>query len=189
MDAKEILAQVKVFFNDLVAPVAAAAPPATPTAGENEYELKIGGKVTIDRLEVGGIVTIDGSPALAGTLELADGTEVVVGDNGVISAVTPAAGTPDAAAAPTVDMTAKFTEFETATNGKFAEYESKFAAYETQFAAFQTKLNKADKVIGELLKLSTLIVEAPAGQPDQSVRSGNAFKEEKKEKDLSILFN
>jgi hypothetical protein len=34
-----------------------------------------------------------------------------------------------------------------------------------------------------------LIVEAPAGSPDPSVRSGNAFKEEKKEKDLSILFN
>jgi hypothetical protein len=77
-------------------------------------------------------------------------------------------------------MAAKFAAFETSTSEKFAAYESKFAEYET-------KLKKATKVIDELLKLSQLIVDAPSVEADNSVRTSNTFKEQKK--DFSILFN
>lgn len=184
MDAKEILEKVKLFFNDLVTPAAAAA--AAPTAAPEmpEYELKIGGKVTIDKMEAGGVVMIDGAPALPGDIELTDGTMITVADNGVISAIT----MPDAAV-PSMDMGAKFTAFETATNEKFTSYETKFSAYEQRFADYEVKLNKATKVIDELLKLSTLLVEAPAAAPDAGASVAKFSADGKKEKDLSILFN
>jgi hypothetical protein len=50
-------------------------------------------------------------------------------------------------------------------------------------------LGKANKVIEELLKLSQLIVDAPAAQPDATVKTANTFKEEKQKRNLDILFS
>ena len=145
-----------------------------------EYELKDGGKVMIDMLEVGGIVMIDGAPALPGDMELVDGSTMTIGDNGVITVITLAAPVDEPMVDPAMDMATKFAAFETSTS-------EKFAAYETKFAEYETKLKKATKVIDELLKLSQLIVDAPSVEADNSVRTSNTFKEQKK--DLSILFN
>lgn len=176
--AKTILEKMKLLFNDLVSPVAAAVPPVDP-APANEYELKDGGKVQIDKLEVGGIVVIDGNPSLPGDLELADGTKITVADNGVISAITLGTGQEPAEPA-TEDMGAKFASFETLTNEKFASYESKFAAYEGRFADYEAKLSKYKEMIEQLLQFGKLMVEAPQAQADASVKTTNAFKEEKK---------
>lgn len=183
MEAKEILEKVKLFFNDLVAPttVAAAVPPVAPAtsapAMAKEYELEGGGTVTIDKLEVGGIVMIDGSPALPGDIKLVDGTAITIADNGMIEAIT--MGTGVEPTEPIVeDMTAKFSAFQSLTNEKFANYETKFSAYEQRFADYEVKMKKANKVIEELLKLSTLIVEAPSALPDSAVRTQNNFKAE-----------
>lgn len=184
-DAKQILAKVKEFFNELTTPASvdqAAAPvaPATEAPVMTDYELKDGGMVSIDKLEVGGTVMIDGNAALPGDIELKDGTKITIGDNGVITAIEmPSA--PEEVAPAVEDMSAKFEAFTTATNEKFAAYESKFAEYEA-------KLGKANKVIEELLKLSQLIVDAPAAQPDVVVKTTNTFKEEKK-KNYDILFS
>jgi len=182
MEAKEILAKLKLAFNDLIAPPVAAAAPDAP----KEYELKIGGMIMIDKLEAGGVVMIDGNAALPGDLELVDGTKITIGDNGVISAVTPGEVT---LPSPDLEMSAKFTAFETSANEKFTSYEAKFSAYEARFAATETQLAKATKVIDKLLELNTLLVEAPAGTADTAARVGNNFKDQQKEKDLSILFN
>lgn len=189
MEAKEILAKVKLLFTELMAPPAApvAAPPAAPDAPK-EYELKVGGKVMIDKLEVGGIVIIDGNPALPGDLELADGTKITVADNGAITALTPGSAAAPAAPDPSMEMATKFTAFETSTNEKFAQYETKFSAYEQRFADYEVKMKKANKVIEELLNLSQLIVEAPIVPGDPALRKGAAFKEDEKGYS-SILFN
>jgi exosome complex RNA-binding protein Rrp4 len=185
-DAKQILEKVKQFFNELTNPAAVdqAEMPAAPTTEApkmTDYELKDGGMVSIDKLEVGGTVMIDGNAALPGDIQLKDGTSITIGDNGVITEIEmPSA--PEEVAPAMEDMSAKFEAFTTATNEKFAAYESKFADYEA-------KLSKANKVIEELLKLSQLIVDAPAAQPDSVVKTSNAFKEEAPKKDLSILFN
>lgn len=189
MDAKEILTSVRQLFNELTG-AATATPPATPDAPTaTEYELKDGGKVMIDKLEAGGVVMIDGSPSLPGDIELADGTKITVGDNGVISAVTPgaSANAPGGSDAP-ADMGAKFSAFEELTNQKFASYETKFSAYEQRFADYEVKMAKANKVIEELLKLSQLIVDAPA-PADPATRTNNTFIEEKPKRNLDILFN
>jgi hypothetical protein len=184
MEAKEILQKVKQYFNELAAaPEVMAEPIAEPT----EYELKDGGKVMIDVLEVGGIVMIDGSAALAGEAELADGTKMTIGDNGVITAIS----MPDEPMEQPIveDMGTKFAAFETLTSEKFANYEIKFSAYEQRFADYEVKMKKANKVIDELLKLSTLLVEAPVQAPDSSVRTSNTFKDVEEKRTLNILFN
>lgn len=184
MEAKEILQQVKLFFNDLINPAPAPVAAADPAAPK-EYELKIGGKVMIDKLEAGGIVMIDGAPALPGDIELMDGTMITVGDNGVISEIKTATPADTPPAAPD-EMGAKFTAFETSANEKFASYEAKFTAYETRFAATELQLAKATKVIDKLLELNTLLVEAPAGNPDPAA---GKFKDEEKKTYSPILFN
>lgn len=182
MDAKEILTKVKQLFSELTAPVVPAAAAGTPPpapAPATDYDLKDGGKVSIDKLEVGGIVMIDGNPALPGDIELADGTKITVGDNGVISALTPGAAPAEPPTPPAgEDMGAKFTALEAATNQRFADYEGKFAAYETRFAAYETKLQKQSEMIEKLLQFGQLIVDKPAAPADPGVRKPNNFKTE-----------
>jgi len=188
-DAKQILNKVKEFFNELTTPAsvdqaAAPAPTAPAMPMMTDYELMDGGMVSIDNLQVGGIVLIDGNPALPGDVQLKDGTTLTIGDNGVITTLQEPAEIETVPPMPgaSEDMSAKFAAFTTATNEKFASYESKFAEYEA-------KLGKANKVIEELLKLSQLIVDAPAAQPDVTVKTANTFKEEKQKRSLDILFN
>lgn len=185
MEAKEILQKVKQYFNEL-----AAAPELDKMIEATEYELKDGGKVMIDKLEVGGIVMIDGNAALPGEAELADGSKMTIGDNGVITAIEVVKPEEEEEMIePIQDMSSKFAAFETLTSEKFANYEIKFSAYEQRFADYEVKMKKANKVIDELLKLSTLLVEAPVQAPDNSVRTSNAFKEVEQKKTLNILFN
>ena len=198
MEAKEILQKLKLAFNNLTAPVAAAATDVAPAA-PTEYEIKGGGKVTIDKLEAGGIVMIDGGAALPGDLELADGTKLTIGDNGVISAIEMGAATVDT---PTedlpIDMGAKFTAFESSTNEKFTAYEAKLSAYEQRFAAnenqlgeYKNELGKHKEMIEKLLQFGQLMVDAPAVQADPATKVVNAFAEvdTDKIKKSSILFN
>jgi hypothetical protein len=185
MEAKEILQKVKQYFNEL-----AAAPEVDKMIEATEYELKDGGKVMIDKLEVGGVVMIDGNAALPGEAELVDGSKMTIGDNGVITAIEVVKPEEPSMEEPVVeDMSSKFAAFETLTSEKFANYEIKFSAYEQRFADYEVKMKKANKVIDELLKLSTLLVEAPVQAPDNSVRTSNAFKEVEEKKTLNILFN
>jgi len=183
MEAKEILQKVKQYFNEL------AAPENLPMAEHTEYELKDGGKVMIDKLEVGGVVMIDGNAALPGEAELVDGSKMTIGDNGVITAIEVVKPEEEMIEPIVEDMSSKFAAFETLTSEKFANYEIKFSAYEQRFADYEVKMKKANKVIDELLKLSTLLVEAPVQAPDNSVRTSNAFKEVEEKKSLNILFN
>ena len=184
MEAKEILQKVKQYFNEL-----AAAPEVDKMIEATEYELKDGGKVMIDKLEVGGVVMIDGNAALPGEAELVDGSKMTIGDNGVITAIEVVKPEEEMVEPIVEDMSSKFAAFETLTSEKFANYEIKFSAYEQRFADYEVKMKKANKVIDELLKLSTLLVEAPVQAPDNSVRTSNAFKEVEEKKSLNILFN
>ena len=185
MEAKEILARVKEFFNELTAPAPAPAAPAAPVQ-MSEYDLKDGGKVTIDKLEAGGVVMIDGAPALPGELELADGTKLAIAENGIIAEVMPG-GAPAAPEAREMDMGSKFAAFETLAKEKYAQFEAQLAECSARFAAQEVQLAKATKVIEELLKLSTLLAEAPAAPADPVVKGAASFKAEKKVPD--ILFS
>lgn len=175
MTPKEIIEKLRLTFNELV-----NTPEATPIA-LSTYKLVDGTEVEITELVEGGIVTIAGTPAPIGDHKLEDGTTITVGDNGAITAIVPAEVMPEEPPMQE-DMTAKFSAFESATNEKFASYEAKFADYEA-------KLQKATKVIEGLLNLTQTLAETPTGVADPIVKTTNNFKQEKTEKDYSVLFS
>ena len=98
---------------------------------------------------------------------------IVLGDNGVIMEIKPKMEDMPEVETPVVeDMSSKFAAFELATNEKFTAYESKFAQYEA-------KLSQANKVIEGLMQISKMLVEAPQSAPDASVKTSNAFADQK----------
>jgi len=178
-DAQTILEKVQQFFVELVKEDQsfAVAPEMAPVSGVPEMAVKMmdakladGTMVQVTELAVGGVVTIDGMPAPVGEHKLEDGTIIVLGDNGAIMEIKPA--TTEEVAPVMEDMSAKFAAFENATN-------EKFAAYETKFAAYETKLTQANKVIEGLMQISKMLVEAPQGTPDASIKTSNAFADQK----------
>lgn len=170
MNTTEILQKLKQTFNDLV-----NVQPVAPVQ-LMEATLKDGTKVEITEMAVGGIVTINGTPAPVGEHELSDGTYIVVGENGAIMEIKPAA-----METPSVDMTAQFSAMESAFNEKFATLENKISSYEA-------KMEATNKFISELFEFTKTLAEMPTGTPDVAVKTDNQFAEVKK-KDYSILFN
>jgi hypothetical protein len=180
-DAQTILEKVQQFFVELVKEDQsfAVAPEMAPVSGTPEMAVKMmdakladGTMVQVTELAVGGVVTIDGMPAPVGEHKLEDGTTIVLGDNGAIMEIKPASKEVEVEVPVVEDMSAKFAAFENATNEKFAAYEEKFAAYET-------KLTQANKVIEGLMQISKMLVEAPQGTPDASIKTSNAFADQK----------
>jgi hypothetical protein len=172
MNAKEIIEKLKMTFNELTG----APAPASFITGT----LKDGTEVEVTALEVGGIVTIAGSPAPAGEHTLSDGTIIVLGENGTIMEIKTAEAPAEVPAED--DMMKKFSAFEVAANQRFAMHEQKFAEYEA-------KLAKANQVIEGLINLTQTLAETPTGTPDASIKSTNSFQDDTKSKNLSILFS
>ena len=184
MTPKEIIEKLRLTFNELVNNDVTVE--STPVA-LSTYKLVDGTEVEITELAVGGIVTIAGTPVPIGDHKLEDGTTITVGDNGAITAIVPAEVMPEEPVAEE-DLKKKekmeelFEAFQSTTNEKFASYEAKFADYEA-------KLQKATKVIEGLLNLTQTLAETPTGVADPIVKTTNNFKQEKTEKDYSVLFN
>lgn len=186
MTPKEIIEKLRLTFAELVnnADVPATDATAPEMIVPTIVKTKDGTEVEITEMSVGGVVTIAGNPAPVGDLELEDGTILTIGDNGAITVITPAPSAP-----PMVeDMVKKqkmedmFEAFQSTTNEKFASYEAKFADYEA-------KLQKATKVIEGLLNLTQTLAETPTGVADPIVKTTNNFKQEKTEKNYSVLFS
>jgi hypothetical protein len=164
MEANEILLKVKEFFNELVNP--------TPVQNEVmpiEVETKDGVKITVDKLEVGGVAMVDGVAAPIGEHTLTDGTVIMVTDNGVIAEIKPK-----------VEEVAPIVEDETVDmNARFAAYDEKFTAFENaaneKFAAYEAKLSQANKVIQGLIELSAELAKQPVSEPDQVIVDKSKF--------------
>jgi len=175
--AQNILNKVSMFFAELVGNEQMPMPSGEPAAPVKmmEAKLKDGTIVEVTELAVGGIVTIAGAPAPVGEHILESGETIVLGDNGVIMEIKPKMEdevSVEVEVPQAEDMSAKFAAFESATNEKFTAYESKFAQYEA-------KLGQANKVIEGLMQISKMLVEAPQAAPDASVRTSNAFVDQK----------
>ena len=86
MSTKDAIEKIKsMLFGEEMQPVAAAPAPVEAQKFE-DYKLKSGAVVSIDKLEVGGSVTLDGAPAPDGEHELENGKVIVV-SGGLISEV------------------------------------------------------------------------------------------------------
>lgn len=87
----EVLNKIKGMFQE-AGELQPAVPTVQPVAMADEYVLKSGTKVLIDKLEVGGKVTIKDEsgieqPAPQGEHELADGTKIYLDENGTITEI------------------------------------------------------------------------------------------------------
>ena len=182
MNAKEIIEKLSLTFNELVQPVTEVTPIQLMDA-----TLKDCTTIQITDMSVGGIVTISGQPAPVGEYELADGTYLIVGDNGAITEVKKDISVEQPAPMQN-EVGNNFSEFQNSTNEKFASYESKFASYEERFSGYEARLNKATQVIEGLLNLTQTLAETPTGIPDEAIKTSNSFSEEKK-MNYDLLFS
>lgn len=162
MNADQILEKVKQAFNDIVNPAPAPTPAPTPVA-LMKANLKDGTEVEVDKLEVGGVVTIAGNPAPVGEHYLEDGTKITLGDNGVIMEIEAPAQAP----APDSEMDMM--------KQKFAALEAKFAAAETKYAAIEKTQEAINNMMTDVLKFADLLVKQPAAKPDEVVKVPNRF--------------
>lgn len=158
-------------------------PPAAPQAMGLEVVLKDGTPAMIDKMEVGGVVMVNGAPAPAGNLELQDGTVLTIGEGGVIASV----GTASPEAPPT-DYNSQFAAYEE----RLSKYETEFAQHTQAFTALTQEFTQAKEQMKQLVD----IVEKFMAQPSAETVAGsqsqfNSQKEitkEEKRKELAQLF-
>jgi hypothetical protein len=160
MNPIELLAQVKklVFQEE--------------TEGAPSYSLEDGTKIMVSALEVGGIVTLeDGTPAPAGEHTLADGTEIVLAEGGVIAEIKP-----KEVEAPEVSVEIEsgkdMKEKEDQMSAKFSEIENRIAASEQSFSALQSDyeglkaaFGKQSEAMQGLIQLVDTLVNVPSQAP------------------------
>jgi len=145
------------------------------------YSLEDGTKVMIDKLDVGGIVTLeDGSPAPAGEHTLADGVKIVLGEGGVIAEIMPKEveedkveieieSVEDAKKKDEEEMKKKIAEME----GKFSAYESNFSALQSDYEGLKAAFGKQSEAMQGLIQLVDTLVNVPSQAPAEVP---NSFK-------------
>jgi FtsZ-binding cell division protein ZapB len=137
------------------------------------YSLEDGTKIMIDKLEVGGIVTLeDGTPAPAGEHTLADGSKVVLSEGGVIAEIMPKQVEEDK-----VEI-----EIESAEQDKKSDIEemkekikkmedelnagkNKMSAFEVDYSALKEASAKAQEGLQALIALVETLVNVPSQEP------------------------
>ena len=161
------------------------------TAPASSYSLEDGTKIMIDKLEVGGIVTLeDGTPAPAGEHYLADGTEIILGEGGVITEIKPKeVASPEAPAVPTApeDMGNKkdqaMQEQFAAIESRIASYESNFSALKSDYDGLKTAFGKQSEAMQGLIQLVETLVnvpsQVPAEVPNNFTKHSASTKEDK----------
>lgn len=142
------------------------------TAVIPSYSLEDGTKVMIDKLEVGGKVTLeDGTPAPAGEHTLADGSKVVLSEGGVIAEIMPKEvedkveieieSAEDEKKKEEEEMKKKIAEME----GKFSAYESNFSALKSDYDGLKAAFGKQSEAMQGLIQLVDTLVNVPSQAP------------------------
>ena len=154
------------------------------------YSLMDGTKVLIDKLEVGGVVTLeDGTPAPAGSHTLADGTEVILAEGGVIAEIKAKEVEDDKVEieiesaedkkSDIEEMKEKIKKMEDELNaGK-----DKMSAFEVDYSALKEASAKAQEGLQALIALVETLVnvpsQAPAEVPNTFKKHSASTKEDK----------
>jgi FtsZ-binding cell division protein ZapB len=158
------------------------------------YSLEDGTKVLIDKLEVGGVVTLeDGTPAPAGSHTLADGTEIVLAEGGVIAEIKPKeVEAPEVSVeiesgehkdeekmAEIEEMKAKIKKME----DELKEGKEKMSAFEVDYSDLKEASMKAQEALQSLILLVETMVnvpsQAPAEVPNNFKKHSASTKEDK----------
>jgi hypothetical protein len=136
------------------------------------YSLEDGTKVLIDKLEVGGVVTLeDGSPAPVGEHTLADGSKVVLAEGGVIAEIMPKEveekveieieSKEDEKKKEDEEMKKKIAEME----GRFSAYDASFSALQSDYESLKAAFGKQGEAMQGLINLVETLVNVPSQAP------------------------
>lgn len=178
MDAKNILGEIKkLVFGD----------EAKPEVQMKEYSLDNGTKVMISDLAVGGQVTLeDGSPAPVGSHTLADGTKLEVSEGGVIAAVMPAEAPAEEMAAPVQapNYDARFTEIE----NNYGSLKQAFESTANELKGLKEAFAKQEELNQKFISILDTMIQEPATNPAEPVKSGFVKQHEGKQEKLQRLF-
>jgi hypothetical protein len=154
------------------------------------YSLEDGTKVLIDKLEVGGVVTLeDGSPAPVGEHTLADGSKVILAEGGVIAEIMPKEvedkveieieSKEDEKKKEDEEMKKKIAEME----GKFSAYDASFSALKSEYEGLKAAFGKQGEAMQGLINLVETLVnvpsQAPAEVPNNFKKHSASTKEDK----------
>jgi hypothetical protein len=159
------------------------------TAPAPSYSLEDGTKIMIDKLEVGGVVTLeDGTPAPAGEHYLADGTEIILVEGGVIAEVKPKeVSVPEVPAQASEDMgkkkDAQMEEQFAAIESRIAANEQSFSALQSDYEGLKAAFGKQSEAMQGLIQLVDTLVnvpsQAPAEVPNNFKKHSASTKEDK----------
>lgn len=136
------------------------APPAEHAKLETQDLKTTDGKVlTVDKLEVGGNVLLDGAAAPDGEYNLENGNVLQVAGGLIVELST---GTEDAIPEETpAEQMAKFT-------AEVSALRNEFNSHKEAFAAAQSELQKQKEAFGNLLTVVEALAQAPATPPAQA---------------------
>jgi hypothetical protein len=155
------------------------------------YSLEDGTKVLIDKLEVGGVVTLeDGSPAPVGEHTLADGSKVILAEGGVIAEIMPKEVEEDKVEIEIDSKEEEKKKEEEEMKKKIAEMEGRFSAYDASFSALKSDYEGLKAAFGKqgeamqgLITLVETLVnvpsQAPAEVPNNFKKHSASTKEDK----------
>jgi hypothetical protein len=155
------------------------------------YSLEDGTKVLIDKLEVGGVVTLeDGSPAPVGEHTLADGSKVILAEGGVIAEIMPKEVEEDKVEIEIDSKEEEKKKEEEEMKKKIAEMEGRFSAYDASFSALKSDYEGLKAAFGKqgeamqgLINLVETLVnvpsQAPAEVPNNFKKHSASTKEDK----------
>jgi hypothetical protein len=136
------------------------------------YSLEDGTKILIDKLEIGGVVTLeDGTPAPVGEHTLADGTMIVLGEGGVIAEIKPKEVEDDKVEIEIESAEDKKPDMEEMKE-KIAKIEeelnagkNKMSAFEVDYSALKEASAKAQEGLQALIALVETLVNVPSQEP------------------------
>lgn len=187
-EVKELLNKIKVLLgatDPKDAPKADPkdAPKTDPKTGlpveqSKQYQLQDGTNVEIDKLEVGGLVIVNGQPIPAGEYTLNDGTSFTTDENGSITEVETAEAEKAEDAG---DFKAQFEAFKT----EFNTYKENFESVKAEFAQAKETISKQDEAIKGLLEVVEKLAKMPTEAPVETPKSFKAEKLENKEEKLA----
>lgn len=166
MNAQEAILKIKALFED--APMTEPVVPSEAKVEMMEYSLADGTKVMIDKLEVGGKVTLeDGSNAPTGEHELADGSKVVLDETGVIVEIQ----------APVEEIVPEEVEAEKEKDMKYNELANKFNELLAATQSMQDKYNELEGKVKQGFESVASLIEALSVNPTADpVQKPNSFK-------------
>lgn len=219
MDVKETLNQIKVLLG-IPGAVTAPPPPAAPINPPvpeklDAVTLKDGTAVSIDKLEIGGNVLINGVPPADGEYELNDGTNITV-VNGVITEIESAkeegaepqdmktpAGMMNALekmaapGAPAPDMTKVILLlkacFENVFGWQIREAQDKatrdaaIAAYQQGFVAEKKRIDDQNEALKKVLMIVEEIAKLPVAEPVSATENFREDRASKREARLESI--